>query len=57
MEVNRTLFVDHDHETGVVRGLLCIVCNRNLGWYEKNMMRICEYIDDLHVTLTKKKEV
>ena len=37
--------VDHDHATNKFRGLLCSVCNRQLGWYEKNKTRIEKYLN------------
>ena len=42
-----SLHVDHDHETGVVRGLLCFTCNGALGMFTENeeyLARATEYV-------------
>ncbi len=35
-EVNPATHVDHDHDTGVIRGVICNGCNRVIGRFDKN---------------------
>lgn len=37
--------IDHDHKILKFRGLLCSVCNRQLGWYENNKENIERYLN------------
>jgi hypothetical protein len=43
----KALAVDHDHESGEVRGLLCSTCNRTIGEYRDNpelFVRMANYL-------------
>ncbi len=45
--LHRELFIDHNHETGQVRGLLCPGCNIGIGQFQENpqrMLTAAEYL-------------
>ena len=49
---NRDWDVDHCHDTGAVRGVLCSNCNRGLGLFQDSP----EYLLNAHTYLNKWKQ-
>lgn len=43
-EDRKRVHLDHCHNSGVIRGVLCQTCNTKLGWFEKNEERILAYL-------------
>lgn len=41
----KQLVIDHNHETGAIRGLLCQWCNSRVGWFERRRDIITKYIE------------
>ena len=46
-EFTKALYVDHDHTTGIVRGLLCQKCNSALGFLNDSVETIKRALDYL----------
>jgi hypothetical protein len=53
----KRLCVDHDHKTGVIRGLLCEHCNRGLGCFKDDPALLGTAMDYLGVVAVKRMVV
>ena len=45
---NKRLHIDHSHDTGLFRGLLCFNCNAALGQVGDNLYRLIKLVDYIY---------
>jgi hypothetical protein len=46
-ELKKPLFIDHNHGTGKVRGLLCNACNRGIGMLQDDIYLVAKALEYL----------
>ena len=56
LELTKGLFVDHNHDTNVIRGLLCTKCNAALGSFDDDIQLLIKAMDYLK-SFAKERQV
>jgi hypothetical protein len=54
LKTDQMLYIDHDHRSGKVRGLLCVNCNTALGRFQDSLESLKRAVEYLKQGLTSK---